>query len=62
MHVKKMRWLGLPAVVLPMIVGGIVLAGQSRDAARTEQTRLGGYVCPLTGDELPCPKCCPLNR
>lgn len=20
-----------------------------------------GYVCPLTGETLPCPKCCPLN-
>ena len=22
----------------------------------------GGYVWPLTGEELPCPKCCPLNQ
>lgn len=21
-----------------------------------------GYICPLTGQELPCPKCCPLNK
>lgn len=20
------------------------------------------YTCPLTGEELPCPKCCPLNK
>lgn len=20
-----------------------------------------GYICPITGEELPCPKCCPLN-
>lgn len=26
--------------------------------AKTE----GGYICPLTGEELPCPKCCPLNK
>jgi len=24
-------------------------------------TSSGGYICPLTGEELPCPKCCPLN-
>ena len=22
----------------------------------------GGYVCPLTGETLPCPTCCPLNN
>jgi hypothetical protein len=21
-----------------------------------------GYTCPLTGEILPCPKCCPLNK
>ncbi len=21
-----------------------------------------GYTCPLTGEQLPCPKCCPLNN
>jgi hypothetical protein len=21
-----------------------------------------GYICPLTGEELPCPDCCPLNQ
>jgi hypothetical protein len=21
-----------------------------------------GYICPLTGEELPCPSCCPLNQ
>ena len=20
------------------------------------------FVCPLTGEELPCPRCCPLNK
>jgi len=22
----------------------------------------GGFICPLTGEVLPCPKCCPLNN
>lgn len=21
-----------------------------------------GYTCPITGELLPCPSCCPLNR
>jgi len=22
----------------------------------------GGYECPVTGETLPCPNCCPLNK
>jgi len=24
--------------------------------------KASGYTCPLTGEQLPCPNCCPLNR
>jgi hypothetical protein len=24
--------------------------------------RAGGFTCPLTGEELPCPQCCPLSQ
>jgi hypothetical protein len=23
--------------------------------------KAGGYICPITGDVLPCPSCCPAN-
>lgn len=40
--------LGLPVAV----VGGLAYANNS--PART-------FTCPITGEELPCSKCCPLN-
>ena len=40
--------LGIPVAV----VGGLAYA-------KTSQTP--SYTCPLTGEELPCPKCCPVN-
>ena len=45
--------------VLPVIVlGGLVYAGAYLGASR----HAGSFICPLTGEELPCPKCCPLNH
>jgi len=38
---------------------GFRLVGES---APQSPAVLGGYICPLTGEELPCPNCCPLNR
>jgi len=52
------------AAALPLAVaGGLVYAkaltpvdGKPEPAAEAT-----GYVCPITGEELPCPNCCPLN-
>ncbi len=54
---RKILWavlLGLPLVV----AGAVAFAGGT--AASTQQVD-EPFVCPLTGEELPCPKCCPLN-
>ncbi len=45
---KKMWWLGA-LLALPLAVVGL-------NAAQPEPS---GYICPLTGEELPCPDCCP---
>ena len=37
---------------------GLVYAGAHLRAAR----HAGTFICPLTGQELPCPKCCPLSN
>ena len=58
----KAKWIGIPAVALPIAVGGFVLAGQARDGGKAEQSQAAGYTCPMTGEDLPCPKCCPLNK
>lgn len=50
------KWLLTGLLALPLAIGGIVYA----KATKAPPAR-GGYTCPLTGEELPCPKCCPLN-
>jgi hypothetical protein len=30
--------------------------------ADTAKVKAASFTCPLTGEELPCPDCCPLNR
>jgi hypothetical protein len=31
-------------------------------SARRQQASRQGYTCPITGEELPCPNCCPLGQ
>ncbi len=50
------KWIWTALVALPLAVaGGLVFA-------KSQQTSAEGYVCPLTGEELPCPLCCPLTE
>lgn len=55
--------IGAALVVLPAIVGGLVYANaQKQDSSEsTSATASQGYICPATGEELPCPHCCPLK-
>jgi hypothetical protein len=51
MNRRNLLWvalLGLPLAV----VGGLAYADNSKAQS---------FTCPLTGEELPCSKCCPLN-
>lgn len=52
------KWFWTAVLALPLLaVGGLVYAaGQAGD--RGDEA---GIVCPITGEELPCPQCCPLN-
>jgi len=52
------------AAALPLAVaGGLVYAKAlaPADAKPEPAAEASGYVCPITGEELPCPNCCPLN-
>ncbi len=49
---SRRKWLWTALLGLPLAVAGVVYANS--------QVR-SGYVCPITGEELPCPNCCPLN-
>ena len=52
---RKWIWAALVAVPLA-VAGGVGLA-----YANSQQSNAGGFVCPVTGEVLPCSKCCPLN-
>jgi hypothetical protein len=57
------KWLAVTTVALPLAVGGFVLASSpTQTDERTQQVQDGTYICPLTGEELPCFCCCPLNE
>ena len=66
------RLVSATLVAVPLAIGGFVLAGSRAEPAAEPaqkaspvvqvQAEERGYVCPVTGDELPCPKCCPLNQ
>jgi hypothetical protein len=53
--------IGAALVALPLAVGGIV-AANSQVPATEQQSVEEGYICPVTGEELPCPGCCVLNK
>ena len=62
MTIKK---LGTVAVVaLPLVVGGLAYASTlaNPQSEQPQQTAADSYTCPLTGEELPCPNCCPMNE
>ena len=53
------KWIWATVAALPLaVVSGLVYANTN---AKTEK-QAGGFVCPITGEELPCPNCCPLNQ
>ncbi len=51
-------------LAMPLAVAGLVY-GQTlkqRHTDEPQQVKAASFTCPLTGEELPCPKCCPLNK
>lgn len=50
------KWIWGALLALPLaLAGGLAYAKSQRPVE-------GAFVCPLTGEELPCPNCCPLNQ
>ncbi len=50
---NRRSWLWAALVAVPaVVVGGFAYANAQKARA---------YTCPITGEELPCPNCCPLN-
>lgn len=51
-------------LALPLVAGGLVVAttqAGSQDR-QVQQASEEGYICPATGERLPCPNCCPLKK
>lgn len=55
--------LGAAALMaLPLVAGGLVYASTlAKPEAKQTPPATAGYTCPLTGEELPCPNCCPIR-
>jgi hypothetical protein len=57
---RKLLWATLLA--LPLAVAGVVY-GQALTQSRNQApTQTESYTCPVTGEELPCPLCCPYSQ
>lgn len=52
MNRRKLLWAALLAV--PAVIGGGLAYASTLKAQ-------AAYTCPITGEDLPCEKCCPLN-
>jgi hypothetical protein len=52
-----MMWSWAALLSWPLAIGGLVYAGVQANSRF--QSNRDGFVCPITGEELPCPKCCP---
>lgn len=57
---RRRKWLLTTLLALPLAVAGLAYGQSLLGTAQPESG--AGYVCPLTGEELPCPDCCPLNE
>ena len=49
---KKQKWI-LAAALFVVAFAGIAYASSRATT---------GYICPVTGEELPCPACCPYSK
>ena len=54
--------IGAALVALPVAIGSIVYATSQPTTNEGVKQAESGYACPVTGEELPCPKCCPFNK
>lgn len=55
---RTKKWLLGALLALPLAAAGLAY-GQT--LVKADQPQTSGYTCPLTGEKLPCPNCCPLN-
>ncbi len=50
--------LALPLAIAASVFGKTLT---QRESAKPKPSKAEGFTCPLTGETLPCPNCCPLK-
>ena len=60
----KEKLIGAALISLLLIVGGGLVYATVQNPAQdqVQKAEATGYICPVTGDELPCAQCCPLSN
>lgn len=52
---KKPKWIVFAVALCVTGLAGVAYASKHTSTTPTK----AGYICPVTGEELPCPECCP---
>lgn len=56
------QWIMISVPFVGLIAGGLTYGYTVLAESNAEMGAAATYVCPVTGEDLPCPNCCPLNR
>jgi len=58
------KWIFMAVPIVALFTAGLAYAvapfGGAGEATPDEAE--SGFICPVTGEELPCSNCCPLNK
>ena len=57
---RKLLWAALLA--LPLAVAGVVYGQALSQRRHQASAQSESYICPVTGEELSCPLCCPYSQ
>jgi hypothetical protein len=49
-------------VILPLLTGASFGLYHTNANTASSDNHASQFVCPITGETLPCPNCCPLNQ
>jgi hypothetical protein len=56
------KWVWATLAALPLAAAGLVYATSQGQASDQPAQVEAAYTCPITGEDLPCSQCCPLNQ
>lgn len=55
---NRRKWLLAALLAVPLAVSGVIYANVNK----ADPPKSNGFTCPITGEQLPCSACCPLNQ